>query len=177
MVTQRQRDILTATRRLVASAGVESTSLRAVGKAVGTTAPALYRHYADRDALLAAVAVEVAGELAASLAMPSTAVSPAASLVEQGRRYLRFAAEQPHLHALTCAHAGSLPPVRDALATLVHACCAGASRAERDEAVLEWWALLRGLAALAAQSEVTGLDDAVLRRILRREARELAGRS
>jgi AcrR family transcriptional regulator len=74
--------------------GIDNFSLRAVGTAAGLTPMAVYRHYRDRDALLAAV-----GE--AAFAAWQQAISgidakqPLAWLRAAGRAYAAFALDQP----------------------------------------------------------------------------------
>src|SRR5436305_15161283 len=53
--------------RLVAKAGHEQLSLRAVADAVGVAHRSLYNHFADREALLDAVATDAYARLAAIL--------------------------------------------------------------------------------------------------------------
>jgi AcrR family transcriptional regulator len=59
--------IAIAARALLDAEGVEAVTMRRVAAAVGITAMAVYRHYADRDALLNALADEGFAELAARL--------------------------------------------------------------------------------------------------------------
>ena len=61
------RRIATAARELLDTEGVEAVTMRRVAAAVGITAMAVYRHYADRDALLNALADEGFTELAGKL--------------------------------------------------------------------------------------------------------------
>src|SRR4051812_3898453 len=61
------RRIATAARELLDTEGVEAVTMRRVASAVGITAMAVYRHYADRDALLNALADEGFTELAGKL--------------------------------------------------------------------------------------------------------------
>ena len=75
-------------------AGVEGFSLRAVGAAAGCTPMAVYRHYADRDDLLAAV-----GEEAFAAWKRRIDAVRAAGAVEwlrkSSRAYVEFALDQP----------------------------------------------------------------------------------
>lgn len=59
--------IATAARELLDTEGVEGVTMRRVAAAVGITAMAVYRHYADRDSLLNALADEGFAELADQL--------------------------------------------------------------------------------------------------------------
>ena len=59
--------IAAAARKLLDVEGVDAVTMRRVAAAVGITAMAVYRHYADRDGLLNAVADEGFAELARQL--------------------------------------------------------------------------------------------------------------
>jgi AcrR family transcriptional regulator len=59
--------IATAARRLLDKEGADAVTMRRVADAVGITAMAVYRHYADRAALLDALANEGFDELAIQL--------------------------------------------------------------------------------------------------------------
>src|SRR6201985_1218944 len=89
-----------ASRRLLDKEGVEAVTMRRVAAAVNITAMAVYRHYADRKALLNALADEGFQELAARLA----AVQVSGSLDEPLTRVLdmtlSFALENPRLFEL-----------------------------------------------------------------------------
>lgn len=60
-------DIRRQARRLLADHGPDAVSLRAIARALGITAPALYRYYDSRDDLLAALRSECCDELAVEL--------------------------------------------------------------------------------------------------------------
>ena len=86
-----------AALELLEESGTAALSLRAVARRAGVAPSAPYRHYADRDALVSAVAVvgyrELADRLSAALAEPSTIDDLAAVAVA----YVRFAIERPAL--------------------------------------------------------------------------------
>jgi AcrR family transcriptional regulator len=90
-------EIVEATKRLLAeSASADAVSIRAVADAVGVTPPSIYLHFADKDALLSAVVVDVFAELdAAMLAAAEGVDSPMARLCAYGNAYVRFAVEHP----------------------------------------------------------------------------------
>lgn len=60
--------LIEAARVEVERAGADAVSLKALATALGVSSPAPYRHFVDRDALLAAVAVEGFRAFAAVLA-------------------------------------------------------------------------------------------------------------
>ena len=70
-------------------------SLAEVSRRLGVTVAAPYRHFSDRDDLLAAVAVRALGVFAATLAATTSETDdPALRLAAMARAYIRFAAEQ-----------------------------------------------------------------------------------
>ena len=70
-------------------------SLAEVSRRLGVTVAAPYRHFSDRDDLLAAVAVRALGVFAATLAATTSETDdPAQRLAAMARAYIRFAAEQ-----------------------------------------------------------------------------------
>jgi AcrR family transcriptional regulator len=95
--------------------GYENLSLRELAASVGVSRAAPYRHFADRRALLAAVAAEGFDDLTAihrgAIAAEKT---PEARLAAAGRGYLAFAAERPQLFRLMFASdllsGGAAPP-------------------------------------------------------------------
>lgn len=60
---ERSDAILHAAARLFAARGYSGVSLEDIGAAVGVSGPAVYRHYAGKQALLGAVLVKVSQEL------------------------------------------------------------------------------------------------------------------
>jgi AcrR family transcriptional regulator len=89
---------LRAARELLEEDGSAALSLRAVARRAGVSPSAPYRHYADRDALLAAVAASGYRELAERLvaAQPVPPSTPD-DLAESAVAYVRFALEHPAL--------------------------------------------------------------------------------
>lgn len=88
---------LRAALELLEEDGASALSLRAVARRAGVAHSAPYRHYADRDALLSAVAAvgyrELAEDLAAAHPSPSTPDDLAAVAVA----YVQFALQRPAL--------------------------------------------------------------------------------
>ena len=83
---------------LIAERGVRSFSVAEVSRRLGVTAAAPYRHFADRDELLAAVAVRALRAFGDALAGRSSAADPPEQrLAAMASGYVRFAAEQPAL--------------------------------------------------------------------------------
>ncbi len=79
----------------------ESFSLRDLSKRVGVSAPALYSHFADKDALLVAVAICGFDKLKVELESAITRVKdPAEQFLAMGRAYVKFGMDCPALYNL-----------------------------------------------------------------------------
>src|SRR5690625_5406303 len=63
-VGERRSAILTAAAELFAERGFRGVTIEDLGRAVGTTGPALYRHFSGKEALLGEDLVEVSARLA-----------------------------------------------------------------------------------------------------------------
>ncbi|MEE2763135.1 MAG: TetR/AcrR family transcriptional regulator [Pseudomonadota bacterium] len=79
--------------------GDTAISLRALAKELGVSAPALYRHFADRESLLAALAVTGFEELRDRLLAVDQQV-PRRALIDIGLVYVAFAQDEPNLYRL-----------------------------------------------------------------------------
>jgi AcrR family transcriptional regulator len=101
-------EIVAAASMLLADLGdANQLSMRAVAAAVGVTPPSIYRHFADKQALLVAVLDERWAELTGVLAEAAAGVDdPFARLRRIGSTYLRFAETHPgHYRVLFSAAA------------------------------------------------------------------------
>jgi AcrR family transcriptional regulator len=88
---------LSAALELLEEGGATALSLRAVARRAGVSAAAPYRHYADREAVVSAVAAVGYRELAERLAAAHPAPSTPEQLASVGVAYVEFALEQPAL--------------------------------------------------------------------------------
>jgi AcrR family transcriptional regulator len=89
---------------LIGERGAAAFSMAEASRRLGVAASAPYRHFADRDALLAAVAVRAAGLLGEMLRRQAASGSPEQRLAAAAETYVRFADEH---RALFQALAGS----------------------------------------------------------------------
>ncbi|MYU04485.1 TetR family transcriptional regulator [Streptomyces sp. SID8366] len=145
---------LRAARDLLEEDGSAGLSLRAVARRAGVSAAAPYRHFADREALVSAVAAqgyrELAGHLAAAHPSPATPDELAAVAVA----YVRFALDRPALFRVMFAEPcdpGSEERVgaTSALAEYVQGIVRGVfPGADPDVLATTVWALVHGLAFL-----------------------------
>jgi AcrR family transcriptional regulator len=86
---------LRAARELLEEDGSAGLSLRAVARRAGVSAAAPYRHYADREALVSAVAAEGCRELAEYLAAAHPSPGTADDLAAVTVAYVRFVLDHP----------------------------------------------------------------------------------
>ena len=91
------QEILCAACALLEENNIASLSLRAVAKKVGVSHTAPYRHFKDKESLLAGIAAGGYDELATQLAkaVESHPADPAAQLQEAGYRYVQLALGSP----------------------------------------------------------------------------------
>jgi AcrR family transcriptional regulator len=137
--------------------------LREVARRTKVSHNAAYRHFADRDQLLAAVAVEAFAGLSAAMALRVGEIAPDATpqerararLREIGRAYVEFALAEPGLFAVAFAtrHKGGEMPEPGPYALLGQALdelvAVGAMDAERRPgAEMVCWSAVHGFAVL-----------------------------
>jgi AcrR family transcriptional regulator len=88
---------LSAAMELLEESGETALSLRAVARRAGVSPAAPYRHYADREALVSAVAALGYRELAQRLAAAHPSPSTPEQLTSVAVAYVQFALERPAL--------------------------------------------------------------------------------
>jgi len=162
---------------LIAEHGVEAVSLREISQAAGVSHTAAYRHYADKQALLAAIAEEGFRQLADinRRTIAETPGGPVPQLMACGRAYVRFGVQHPHVLQLMFGQAipdwsthPSLQQASEDLArTLADVVAAGQTAgamqpAPLGEMTLTAWSLVHGLALLLAGRRIPApvIDDA-----------------
>ena len=98
-----RNSLIQAALTLVAERGVDGFSLRGAARTVGVSPSACYRHFADREALLAAVAHEGLDKLADDMraaAAPYTEVTP----YDAVRRFWSYSSAYLHFALYHPAH-------------------------------------------------------------------------
>lgn len=157
--------------------GEAGVTLRALAKATGVSAMAPYRHFADKAALLGAVAEAGFAELAAVLAEADRAEPAKAALVAQGRAYFRFAQAHPAMFRLMF---GGVPGCTvapkdygEAFAILSRR-VASLAGGDPGPATLTAWGVVHGLATLALDGKVPA-DDGVITSAMALVAEGIAG--
>ena len=113
--------LIHAAREILESQGYEALTLRAAARRVGVSQAAPYNHFADKAALLAAIAAQGFSEFAAAMRQEMDAeVEPQARLNATGIAYVGFATSNPGLFKLmfgSSAHQASGDPELDAART------------------------------------------------------------
>jgi len=90
-----RQQLLEKARDILISEGLEGLSMRKVASACDLSAPAIYRHFADKDDLLSAAVAEGARLFSHFLLGALTENAPLARLRMLGQRYFDFALEHP----------------------------------------------------------------------------------
>lgn len=99
MSEQRER-ILDCACGLYLSQGLDGFSMRKLAKEVGVTAPAIYRHYDGREAVLADVLREAHRIFSRYLYAALGAPSPLERFMACGEQYLQFVIEHPRWYSM-----------------------------------------------------------------------------
>ncbi len=135
-------------------------SLREAARRAGVSAMAPYRHFADKDALLAAVATIGFERLAQALRAGESDKAGKAALTAQGVAYVAFACANPALFRLMFganapAKTGELARASQASYALLSDRVAETDGAESVQVrTLANWALVHGLAMLAVDGQM-----------------------
>jgi AcrR family transcriptional regulator len=179
--------LIAAGLELARAGGPDAVVLREATQMVGVVPNAAYRHFADRDELLAAVSTAAMRELAARMATGVARVrgkygDPAAArrrLRAIGRAYLEFAREEPGLFAAAFAlphqHPYGAPdsgtrqdplPLDQLRAVLDELADAGVlDRRRRVGIEYPIWSTVHGLAVLTGQGPLRELPNATRRHL------------
>ena len=154
--------LLAEAMEMLAEQGAEALSLRAVARRAGVSAMAPYRHYPDKESLLAAVAAQGFDSLRATLQAADDAAAPGCALVEQAVAYVGFANANPALFRLMFGprHPGACRDLdrasAAAYAVLADRVARDTPAALRGTRVLGCWSLVHGLASLALDGRLSG---------------------
>lgn len=165
--------LLAAARALLDHGGVPAVTLREVARRADVSPAACYRHFADKDALLTALAEQGFGEFAQALQQACEG-SPT-PFADMGIAYVRFAVERPGLFRLMFGPAvadrsrsAALQAAVAASTRLFEQGVAGSPHVSAADPVggLRAWATVHGLATLAIDGMLPGYDPVMLARAL-----------
>jgi AcrR family transcriptional regulator len=170
--------------RLAAGGGPGAVVLREATRQAGVSPNAAYRHFADREALLAEVSVRslafVASEITRELEGTDASADAGARLDAVGRAYVRFALREPGLfrtafsvhtdpEAGRGAEGGGLGPFGLLLRVLDDAVTTGAMPADRRPgAEVAAWSAVHGLAVLLLDGPLRSVPEAAREALLER---------
>jgi AcrR family transcriptional regulator len=167
------RDALVhAALREAEQGGPEAISLKALAKQLGVSQPAPYRHFADREALLAAVTAAAFRQFSAVLREAVSKPSKRSKLSRLAQATLAFGLRRNGIYRLmfasrvmACAskdselHAAAM----ETFALVLEALEAPAVGLLRERFALQIWAALHGVVMLAEQGLLTGKSANVTR--------------
>ncbi len=158
-----RRTLLRTARDQIAEGGAHAVSLASLARLAGVSQPAPYRHFADRDALLEAVATEGFEEFTAALTAAAATAGRNGALKAMALAYVAFGEANIELYrlmfasrlvpeagtgsALENAAVDAFNRLREALAVTTPA------HRIQDEAQLIW-AQLHGLVMLKADGHI-----------------------
>ena len=155
-----------AALELLEEGDIEKLSLRAVARRAGVSAMAPYRHYPDKEALLAAVAQRGFDGLRTALADADSASPPDEALLAQGTAYVRYALDNQILFRLMFGpprrgdHCDLRASSQTAFSVLMRRVEHETRPADVQARALGYWSLVHGLAMLIldGQTAVVGIQ-------------------
>jgi len=154
---ERHRLIIDAAREIAESDGWDAVTTRRLAERIEYSQPVLYSHFAGKDAIVGAVALdgftELAQRLRASAAAASDGPATVAALAEA---YLRFAAERPALYEAMFQLATDYPfadpdspaPLHEGFGLLRDGLAAATGTEDLDLRTELFWSALHGLVTL-----------------------------
>jgi AcrR family transcriptional regulator len=160
--------LVRAAVELLEADGTTELSLRAVARRAGVAPSAPYRHYADRDALISAVAAVGYQDLGASLAAAHPAPSTPDDLAAIAVAYVRFALRRPALFRVmfgepcdrdSADRLAATQAISAYVSAIVREAFPGADPDALGTAV---WALVHGLAFLHLDGKLGASDPAAV---------------
>ncbi len=171
--------LIDAGMRALAADSADALSLRALAREAGVSATAVYRHFPEKDALLAALALTGFDQLAAAQQAASRAASGQGALAAfsaSGAAYVRFAVINPELFRLMWKAAPrgdqldlpideAHPAMADLRRAVEDMAPPGASEDDKRATALRCWGLVHGLATLALDGQID-LDDDMINRVI-----------
>lgn len=158
---EREQRIIAAARVIAEREGWSAVTVRRLAEEIEYSQPVLYSHFANRDAIVAAVAVEGFRELTVDLRRAAQrSNNRRGALGNVAMAYLAFACGRAALYEamftmqtdLRFAEAGTRPELKDAFAAL--AAVIRPSKADVEIATETFWAALHGLAELERSNRI-----------------------
>jgi AcrR family transcriptional regulator len=157
--------LIDAGLQLTRAGGPDALTIREATRRVGVSPNAAYRHFADREALLAAVATAIQHQMTARMRTSVRRRGSTELLRAVGIGYIKFALDEPGWFAVAFFGASqsnqtsSAPPylaLVDALDAMVDAGALAPGR--RDGAEWPCWSAVHGFAELALHGPLRGVS-------------------
>lgn len=162
--------LIEAGLELTRTGGERALVMRDVTGRVGVSANAAYRHFADRDALLEAIAERIRQGMADRMhALEPADRSPRALLRAVGLGYIGFALAEPGWFEVAfstieprrdASGEASLPPPLRLLVAALDELAAAGELAQREGAQWPCWSAVHGFSLLALHGPLRGLAPA-----------------
>jgi len=145
----------------LATSGPEALSLRELARALGVSHNAPYKHFANRDALLAALATEGFRELTADGQEAARTAPEGEMMRARALAYIRFALRRPAVFKLMFsrdvsgrAHTELGEAARAGFFALRQAVAGGATDRTANDTALAAWAFVHGIAHLLIDRQI-----------------------
>jgi AcrR family transcriptional regulator len=159
---------VSAAMELLEESGETALSLRAVARRAGVSSAAPYRHYADRQALVSAVAALGYRELAERLAAAHPSPSTTEQLTSVAVAYVQFALERPALFRIMFGEPCDREDDERIAATAAVALylreivVRAFPQSDTEALATAIWALVHGLAFLHLEGKLDASDPSVV---------------
>jgi len=186
---QTREKLLTLARDLYLEKGLAGFSLREVARRAGLSAPAIYRHYDSKEALLSEVCSEGFRIFATYLMQALDASGPRQRMAASAQQYLKFGLEHPRYYRFifmgpeedyrpfSPSRSGRPDHTFQFLVDRVRECLDAeviAGPPDTSEIALRIWAHVHGLVSLRLSGHLHGVGtDAEFRRFYTRACDEL----
>ncbi|MDR7172390.1 AcrR family transcriptional regulator [Nocardia kruczakiae] len=160
--------LVRAAIELLEEGGASELSLRGAARRAGVSTAAPYRHFADRDALLSAVAAVGYRDLAAHLAAVHPEQVGTGSLGDIAVAYVRFALTRPGMFRVMFTEScDATSPERVAAVEAIHDYLESLVRqifpdADPEPTATAMWALVHGLAFLHLDGKLDASSEKVV---------------
>lgn len=159
--------LLSEAAQLITDKGVVAVTMRDLAATLGVSRTAAYRHFANKEALLVAVAAEGFERLAGALHTSTSGLSGRSQFEAMGRAYVHFAVEHPAHYRLMYGRdalarhdhdvlQSAADQAYEELVTLIHDGQSNGHLASGDARQLAYvaWAQVHGLALLLVDGQM-----------------------
>jgi AcrR family transcriptional regulator len=177
---RRHQLIIDAARRLAETEGWQAVTTRRLAEVIEYSQPVLYSHFAGKEAIVGAVALEGFEELSATLRRArEQADSPVTAFHATARAYLDFARQEPALYTamfelttdLVFATSPAPQAMTDAFGELLSVVGQAVPDDDPETCAETVWGALHGLVSLERAGRLRpGMEDARIRLLLTRFA-------